>query len=205
MPPGRARDGGELAQQPVERSPQAHAITWVENGRRCPTACPASSASFTPASSGAIVAVLRHYRLGSISGVAVPGSAGPMSGTIVPRSAGPISGVTVPAAAGPISGLALPWSAGPMSGTAVPRSSARSRMNPARTAGRGGCLDAPVPAPLQPHLAGPRRGGGRPDGAERLVLHADAAPLRRQRPQRPRPQHLRPHHDRPAVTRAMTR
>ena len=76
---------------------------------------------------------------------------------------------------------------------------------PARPAGRGGCLDAPVPAPLQSHLAGPRRRGGGPDGAERLVLPADAAPLRRQRPQRPRPPHLRPHHDRPAVTPAMTR
>jgi hypothetical protein len=35
-----------------------------------------------------------------------------------------------------------------------------------------------------------------PDGAERLGLAADAAPLRRQRPQRPRPPHLRPHHER---------
>ena len=31
---------------------------------------------------------------------------------------------------------------------------------PPRPAGRGGCLDAPVPAPLQPHLAGLWRGGG---------------------------------------------
>jgi integrase/recombinase XerD len=34
------------------------------------------------------------------------------------------------------------------------------------------------------HLAGPRRRRGRPDGAERLDLPADAPPLRRQRPQR---------------------
>ena len=55
---------------------------------------------------------------------------------------------------------------------------------------------APVPAPLQPHLAGPRRPRGRPDGTQRLDLPADAHPLRRQCPQRPRPPHLRPHHDR---------
>ena len=61
---------------------------------------------------------------------------------------------------------------------------------------RRGRLPAPVPAPLQPHLAGPRRPRGRPDGTERLDLPADAPPLRRQRPQRPRPPHLRPHHDR---------
>ena len=48
-------------------------------------------------------------------------------------------------------------------------------------------VPAPLPAPLQPHLAGPRRGRGRPDGAQRLDLPADAPPLRRQRPQRPRP------------------
>ena len=61
---------------------------------------------------------------------------------------------------------------------------------------RRGRLPAPVPAPLQPHLAGPRRPRGRPDGTQRLDLPADAPPLRRQRPQRPRPPHLRPHHDR---------
>jgi len=54
----------------------------------------------------------------------------------------------------------------------------------------------PVPASLQPHLAGPRRPRRRPDGTQRLVLAPDAPPLRRQRPQRPRPPHLRPHHDR---------
>ena len=75
---------------------------------------------------------------------------------------------------------------------------------PPRPAGRGGCLDAPVPAPFQPHLAGPRGVRGRPDGAERLVLPADAAPLRRERAQRPRAPHLRPHHAGPAVTRAIT-
>ena len=61
---------------------------------------------------------------------------------------------------------------------------------------RRGRLPAPVPAPLQPHLAGPRRPRGRPDGTQRLDLTPDAPPLRRQRPQRPRPPHLRPHHDR---------
>jgi integrase len=50
---------------------------------------------------------------------------------------------------------------------------------------RRGCLAAPVPASFQPHLAGPGRRGRRLDGAERLVLPADAAPLRRQRAQRP--------------------
>ena len=39
-----------------------------------------------------------------------------------------------------------------------------------------------------------------PDEAERLVLSADAAPLRRQRPQRKGPPQLRPHHGRPALT-----
>jgi hypothetical protein len=50
---------------------------------------------------------------------------------------------------------------------------------------RRGCLAAPVPASFQPHLAGPGRRGRRLDGAERLILPADAAPLRRQRAQRP--------------------
>ena len=50
------------------------------------------------------------------------------------------------------------------------------------------------------------RGGAEGDlMAEWLVLPADAAPLRRQRPQRPRPPHLRPRHAGPAVTRAMSR
>ena len=75
---------------------------------------------------------------------------------------------------------------------------------PPRPPVRRGRLPAPVPAPFQPHLAGPRRPRGRPDGTGRLGLPADAPPLRRQRPQRPRPPHLRPHHDRhltaPAVT-----
>ncbi len=61
---------------------------------------------------------------------------------------------------------------------------------------RRGRLSAPVPAPLQPHLAGPRRPRGRPDETQRLGLPPEAHPLRRQRPQRPRPQRLRPHHDR---------
>ena len=53
---------------------------------------------------------------------------------------------------------------------------------------------------FQPHLAGPRRGGRRPDGAQRLDLSPDAPPLRRQRPQRQSPPQLRPHHDRHALT-----
>ena len=65
-------------------------------------------------------------------------------------------------------------------------------------------LPAPVPAPLQPHLAGPRRPRGRPDGTQRLDLPPDAPPLRRQRPQRPRPPHLRPHHDRHLTPPATT-
>ena len=77
--------------------------------------------------------------------------------------------------------------------------------HPPRPAMRGAGVAAPVPAPLQPHLAGARRPGGRPDGAQRLVLPADARPLRRQRPQRPRPAHLRPHHDRHPVTRPRPR
>jgi hypothetical protein len=42
--------------------------------------------------------------------------------------------------------------------------------HPPRLPGRRGGLPAPVPASFQPHLAGPGRPGGRPDGAERLVL-----------------------------------
>ncbi len=70
---------------------------------------------------------------------------------------------------------------------------------PPRPTVRCGCLDAPVPAPFQPHLAGPRRRGRGFDGAERLVLGADAAPLRRQRPQRQGTPHLRPRHGRQSV------
>ena len=70
---------------------------------------------------------------------------------------------------------------------------------------RGGRVAAPVPAPFQPHVAGARRPGGRPDGAQRLVLAADARPLRRQRPQRPSSAHLRPHHGRQPVTHAWPR
>ena len=61
-------------------------------------------------------------------------------------------------------------------------------------------VPAQVPAPLQPHLAGPGRRRGRPDGAQRLDLPADAPPLRRQRPQRQGPPQLRPHHGGGAVT-----
>jgi len=45
---------------------------------------------------------------------------------------------------------------------------------PPRPAMRRRRVPAPVPAPLQPHLAGPRRSGRGPDGAERLDLPADA-------------------------------
>ena len=74
-----------------------------------------------------------------------------------------------------------------------------------RKATRGdlrGCLAAPVPAPFQPYLAGPRRPRRRPDEVERLNLTADATPLRRKRPQRPSPPHLRPHHGGHPVTHA---
>ena len=37
-------------------------------------------------------------------------------------------------------------------------------------------VPAPVPAPFQPHLAGPRRARGRPDGTQRLDLTPDAPP-----------------------------
>jgi integrase len=56
--------------------------------------------------------------------------------------------------------------------------------HPPRPPVRSGGVAAPVPAPLQPHLARSRRPGRRPDGAQRLVLPADARPLRRQCPQR---------------------
>ena len=49
---------------------------------------------------------------------------------------------------------------------------------------RGERVPAPVPAPFQPYLAGPRRSRTGPDGAERLDLPADAHPVRRQRPRR---------------------
>jgi hypothetical protein len=61
---------------------------------------------------------------------------------------------------------------------------------------RRGRVPAPVPAPLQPQLARPRRSRGRPDGTQRLDHPADAGPLRCQRPQHPRLPHPRPHPDR---------
>ena len=45
--------------------------------------------------------------------------------------------------------------AGPMTANGIYQMIARHEQ-----AGRGGCLDAPVPASLQPHLAGPRRAEG---------------------------------------------
>ena len=73
-----------------------------------------------------------------------------------------------------------------------------------RRAMRAEGVPAPVPAPLQPHLAGPRRRRTGPDGTQRLDLPPDAHPVRRQRPRRPRPPQLRPHHGRqltPAIVR----
>jgi hypothetical protein len=64
-----------------------------------------------------------------------------------------------------------------------------------RAGGREG-VPAPVPASLQPHLAGLRRGGGRLDGAERLVVPADAPAVRRQRTRGARASALRPRHGR---------
>ncbi len=63
-------------------------------------------------------------------------------------------------------------------------------------------VPAPVPAPLQPHLARPRRGRGRPHGAQQLDLPADAPPPRRQRPQRQGTPQLRPRHGGRTLTRA---
>ena len=83
---------------------------------------------------------------------------------------------------------------GPMTASGIYQVVRRGR--PGRSSG----VAAPVPAPLQPHLAGPRRAGRRPDGAERLVLPADAPPLRRQRPHRARPPQLRPRYGGRALT-----
>ena len=77
-----------------------------------------------------------------------------------------------------------------------------TRWSPTRPAVRGGRVPAPVQAPFQPHLAGPRRGREGPDEAKRLGLPADAHPVRRQRPQRPRPPQLRPYHGRQPLTPA---
>jgi Phage integrase, N-terminal SAM-like domain len=108
------------------------------------------------------------------------------------REPGPVPARPVPAPAG--------LAAAAVAGRGQPGAADRGRDLPddcpPRPAVRRGRLPAPVPAPLQPHLAGPRRSGGRPDGTQRLDLPADAPPLRCQRPQRPRPPHLRPHHDR---------
>ena len=75
---------------------------------------------------------------------------------------------------------------------------------PPRPPVRGDRVPAPVPAPLQPHLARPRRSRTGPDGTQRLDLPADAHPVRRQRPRRPRPPQLRPHHGRQHLTPAIT-
>ena len=53
---------------------------------------------------------------------------------------------------------------------------------PPRPRVRGCRPSAPVPAPFQSYLARPRGSRSRPDGTKRLVLPADAAPLRRERP-----------------------
>src|ERR1022692_1549738 len=70
---------------------------------------------------------------------------------------------------------------------------------------RGGRVSAPVPSSFQPHLAGPGRRRGGPDGAERVDLAADAAPLRRQRPQHTSTPQLRPHHGPHPLTRQRLR
>jgi integrase/recombinase XerD len=62
-------------------------------------------------------------------------------------------------------------------------------------------IPAPVPSSTQPHLAGPRRRQGGPDGAQRVDLAAGAAPLRRQRPRYTSPPQLRPHHGPHHLTR----
>jgi hypothetical protein len=66
-------------------------------------------------------------------------------------------------------------------------------------------LPTPIPAPLQPYLARPRRRRTGPDGNQRLDLPPDAHPLGRQRPRHPRPLQLRPHHGRHHLTPAMAR
>ena len=120
------------------------------------------------------------------------------------RKPGPVHPRPLPASAG----LAAPAVAGRGQPGAADRHRHLPDDHPPRPAVRRRRLPAPVPAPLQPHLTGPRRPRGRPDGTQRLGLPADAPPLRRQRPQRPRPPHLRPHHDRhvtrPAVTTPAT-
>ena len=129
------------------------------------------------------------------------------------RTASSRSATTPPAA---WTGTSAPGSRHAQAQTAAPRLGAGSR-EPLTAAGiyqmtarrgRQAGVDvspAPVPAPLQPHLAGPRRARGGPDGTQRLDLPADAPPLRRQRPQRPRPPHLRPDHDRHLTTPARPR
>jgi integrase len=81
---------------------------------------------------------------------------------------------------------------------------ASTRSSPAAAASAGERVPAPVPAPLQPHLARPRRSRTGPDGTQRLDLPANAHPVRRQRPQRPCPPQLRPHHGRQHLTPAIT-
>ncbi len=61
-----------------------------------------------------------------------------------------------------------------VAGREQPRAADRDRhlpgRRPPRAASRRQRLPAPVPAPLQPHLAGPRRSRTRPDGTQRLDL-----------------------------------
>jgi hypothetical protein len=59
---------------------------------------------------------------------------------------------------------------------------------------------AQVPAQLLPHLARQGRSRGRPQGAQRLELGPDAAPLRCQRQGSPCPPQLRPNHGHIAAT-----
>ena len=89
------------------------------------------------------------------------------------RCAGPVYAGTVPAR----SGVAARAVAGDEQPGADDSERDLPDDQPPRPAGRDRCVDAPVPASLQPYLAGPRRQRRGPDGAEWLVLSADAAPL----------------------------
>ena len=83
-------------------------------------------------------------------------------------------------------GLAAPAVAGREQPGAADRRRYLPADRPPRPSVRRGRAPAPVPAPLQPYLARPRRPRRRPDGTQRLGLPVDAPPLRRQRPRRPR-------------------
>src|ERR1039457_4795514 len=100
---------------------------------------------------------------------------GPEPGQVPPRP--------VPARAG--------VAAAAVAGRGQPRAADRRRHlpddRPPRPPVRRRRVPAPVPAPLQPHLAGSRRARGRPDGPQRLAPPADAAPLTAPAPAAPAP------------------